>query len=82
GSGTDGASWHDRLARTFDQVSPAQASKYITRVAQPALETIARELQRQGISSEVVRADTDSVEEVEDRRIYDRLKLTAFTGPD
>lgn len=82
GATSGGTSWRDRLARTFDQVSPAQASRYLSKVCEPALRRISSELASQGIESQVVRADHDRLEEMEERRIYDRLKLTAFSGED
>lgn len=85
GSGSVGeranASWRDRLARTFDQVSPKQASSYLDRVAQPALEAVAEELRKQGYSAEVIRGGDENVEDVmESVPILDRLKFVAGEG--
>lgn len=74
-------SWRDRLARTFDQVSPRQATRYIDRVVQPALEAVAKELQKQGMAASVVRGGDENVEDVSpDTIIHDRVKLIALEG--
>lgn len=52
-------------------------------MAEPALRDFAAELNKQGIPAEVVRSDDDPLEQIDTQtRIYDRLKLTAFTGRD
>lgn len=74
-------SWRDRLARTFDQVSPRQATRYIDRVVQPALEAVAKELETQGMAASVVRGGDENVEDVSpDTIIHDRVKLVALEG--
>ena len=75
------ASWRDRLARTFVQVSPNQASGYLDRVVQPALEKVAAELRKQGIFAEVVRGGNENVEDVSaETTIHDRVKFVAMEG--
>ncbi|MDO5719373.1 MAG: choline BCCT transporter BetT [Actinomycetaceae bacterium] len=74
-------SWRDRLARTFDQVTPRQASSYLDRVVQPALEAVVKELQKQGMAASVVRGGDENVEDVSpDTIIHDRIKLIALEG--
>lgn len=74
-------SWRDRLARTFEQVTPAQASRYLDRVAQPVLELVARELTQQGTKAWVERGGDFVPEDVdEDTLIHDRLKFVAGVG--
>ncbi|MDO5048877.1 MAG: choline BCCT transporter BetT [Actinomycetaceae bacterium] len=75
------ASWRDRLARTFDQVTPAQASRYLDRVAEPALKAVAEELRKQGYSADVIRGGDEAIEDVmESVPILDRLKFVAGEG--
>lgn len=75
------ASWRDRLARTFIQVSPQQASGYIDRVIQPALEAVADELRKRGMPAEVIRGGDENVEDVSPETvIHDRVKLVALEG--
>lgn len=75
--------WRDRLNRTFGQVTPLEAQAYLDRVAEPALRDFATELNKQGIPAKVIRKDDDPLEQVDTQtRIYDRVKLTAFSGPD
>ena len=75
--------WRERLSKTFGQVTPVEAQAYLDKVAEPALRAFAAELNKQGIPAEVVRGDNDPLEQVDlQARIYDRLKLTAFKGPD
>lgn len=75
------ASWRDRLARTFVQVSPNQASGYLDRVVQPALEKVAAELRKQGIFAEVVRGGNENVEDVSaETTIHDRVKFVTMEG--
>ncbi|MDO5033977.1 MAG: choline BCCT transporter BetT [Actinomycetaceae bacterium] len=74
-------SWRDRLARTFEQVSPAQARRYMDRVAEPALRLVARELSAQGFNAQVVRGDDDPVDDVDESVvIHDKLKFVAGVG--
>ncbi|WP_246462335.1 choline BCCT transporter BetT [Trueperella pecoris] len=84
GAGMTGveASWQDRLAQVFGQVTPGQASSYIGRVVQPALETLAREMTQQGaFKAKVIRGDDDILEDVgADTLVYDRVKFMAFDG--
>lgn len=74
-------SWRDRLARTFEQVSPVQAKRYLDRVAEPALRLIAKELAAQGYQAEVIRGGDEPVEDLDESIfIHDRLKFVAGVG--
>ena len=69
-------SWRDRLARTFEQVSPVQAKRYLDRVAEPALRLIAKELAAQGYQAEVIRGGDEPIEDLDESIfIHDRLKF-------
>ncbi|MCI7690716.1 MAG: choline BCCT transporter BetT [Trueperella pyogenes] len=76
GSAGQAASWRERLATIFGQVSPVQASGYLDRVVQPALEALAAEMTAQGMPAEVVRADHELIDGMDpEALIYDRVKF-------
>lgn len=61
GAGGDKQSWRKRLSRASTWPSQAKANEYLTNVAQPALEAVARELKDEGIDTTLVAADVPNL---------------------
>lgn len=73
------SSWRERLAHIFNQVTPTQASAYLDRVIQPALETVAEEIRDQGAPARVIRGGNDPIDDVAANTvIHDRITLEAL----
>ncbi len=67
--------WRDRLAHTFDAVSPAQARKAMQRSVVPALEAVADELRKEEWEAEVYTEGEEAVDPDDERTFLGRATL-------
>lgn len=77
GSVLANASWREWLSQIFGTVSPAQAQNYLDRVVFPALETLVREMDKQGdFEVRIIRGEADEYRDLDvERIVYDHLSL-------
>ena len=72
--------WRDRLAHSFDSVSPAQARRALTGRVVPALEAVAAELRKERLEAEVV-TQGEEAQDPDDERTFLGCATLLVTAP-